>query len=182
MKTVDPIRDLEQIRKMKDYLLTRNYRDYLLFILGINTGLRISDLLELKVSDVRDKYHIIINEKKTGKEKKFILNDQIRIEIERYIEHKKNGEYLFNSKRNRSIPIDRVMAYRILNEAAVAIDLKIKVGTHTLRKTFGFHLYQQKKDVALLQYLFNHSSPSVTLRYIGIDQSVADIAMKGFSL
>jgi integrase len=182
MNTVDPIRDIEQIRKMKDYLLTRNYRDYLLFILGINTGLRISDLLNLKVSDVKDKYHIIIKEQKTGKEKKFMLSDQMRLEIERYIEHKGAGEYLFNSKRKRSIPIDRIMAYRILNEAAVATGLETKIGTHTLRKTFGFHLYQQKKDVALLQYLFNHSSPSVTLRYIGINQNVADEVMKGFNL
>jgi integrase len=182
MNTVDPIRDIEQIRKMKDYLLTRNYRDYLLFILGINTGLRISDLLNLKVSDVKDKYHIIIKEQKTGKEKKFMLSDQMRLEIERYIEHKGAGEYLFNSKRNRSASIDRIMAYRILNEAAVATGLETKIGTHTLRKTFGFHLYQQKKDVALLQYLFNHSSPSVTLRYIGINQNVADEVMKGFNL
>ena len=182
MNTVDPIRDIEQIRKMKDYLITRNYRDYLLFILGINTGLRISDLLNLKVSDVKDKYHIIIKEQKTGKEKKFMLSDQMRLEIERYIEHKGAGEYLFNSKRNRSVSIDRIMAYRILNEAAVATGLETKIGTHTLRKTFGFHLYQQKKDVALLQYLFNHSSPSVTLRYIGINQNVADEVMKGFNL
>jgi integrase len=182
MNTVDPIRDIEQIRKMKDYLITRNYRDYLLFILGINTGLRISDLLNLKVSDVKDKYHIIIKEQKTGKEKRFMLSDQMRLEIERYIEHKGAGEYLFNSKRKRSIPIDRIMAYRILNEAAVATGLETKIGTHTLRKTFGFHLYQQKKDVALLQYLFNHSSPSVTLRYIGINQNVADEVMKGFNL
>ena len=91
MNTVDPIRDIEQIRKMKDYLITRNYRDYLLFILGINTGLRISDLLNLKVSDVKDKYHIIIKEQKTGKEKKFMLSDQMRLEIERYIEHKGAG-------------------------------------------------------------------------------------------
>lgn len=182
MNTVDPIRDIEQIRKMKDYLLTRNYRDYLLFILGINTGLRISDLLNLKVSDVKDKYHIIIKEQKTGKEKKFMLSDQMRLEIERYIEHKGAGEYLFNSKRNRSASIDRTMAYKILNEAAEATGLETKIGTHTLRKTFGFHLYQQKKDVALLQYLFNHSSPSVTLRYIGINQNVADEVMKGFNL
>ena len=182
MNTVDPIRDIEQIRKMKDYLITRNYRDYLLFILGINTGLRISDLLNLKVSDVKDKYHIIIKEQKTGKEKKFMLSDQMQLEIERYIEHKGAGEHLFNSKRNRSVSIDRIMAYRILNEAAVATGLETKIGTHTLRKTFGFHLYQQKKDVALLQYLFNHSSPSVTLRYIGINQNVADEVMKGFNL
>jgi integrase len=182
MSTVEPIRDIDQIKKIKDYLLAKNYRDYLFFIIGINTGLRISDLLKLKVSDVKDKYHIIIKEQKTGKEKKFTLNEQIRFEIERYTGNKKEEEYLFCSKRNRLSPIDRIVAYRTLNEAAEATGLNTKMGTHTLRKTFGFHLYQQKKDVALLQYLFNHSSPSVTLRYIGINQNVADEAMRGFSL
>ena len=65
MNTVEPIRDVGDIEKMKSYLLASNYRDYLLFVLGINTGLRISDLLKLKVSDIRGKFHIVVTEKKT---------------------------------------------------------------------------------------------------------------------
>ncbi|MDX9806823.1 MAG: site-specific integrase, partial [bacterium] len=53
---------------------------------------------------------------------------------------------------------------------------------HTLRKTFGYHFYQKTKDVALLQQLFNHSAPSVTLRYIGINQDIMDMAIEDFSL
>ena len=182
MNTVDPIREKSDIKKMKNYLLANNYRDYLLFIMGINTGLRISDLLKLKVSDIRDKFHIIIAEKKTGKEKKFILNDQVQEVTNIFIQNKDDDEYIFQSKRNRGKAIDRTVAYKILNSAADAIDLKTKIGTHTLRKTFGYHLYQQTKDVALLQYLFNHSSPSTTLRYIGINQDVADKILQNFNL
>ena len=73
------------------------------------------------------------------------------------------------------------MAYRILNQAARQVGLS-DIGTHTLRKTFGYHFYQRTKDVALLQKVFNHSSPSITLRYIGIDQDVIDKAIEGFRL
>ena len=91
-------------------------------------------------------------------------------------------DYIFSGRRAGDKPLDRSQAYRIINDAARAIGITDKIGTHTLRKTFGFHFYQRTKDVALLQYLFNHSSPSVTLRYIGINQDVADRALRGFSL
>ena len=182
MNTVDPIRDIEEIKKMKSCLLNFSYRDYLVFLLGINTGLRISDLLNLKVADVKNKNQIIIREKKTGKEKKFTLNDAVREEIDKFIESKSGDEFVFQSRRNKANPLDRVRTYLMLNKAAEEAGLKIRIGTHTLRKTFGYHLYQKTKDVALLQYLFNHKSPSVTLRYIGINQNVADEVMKGFNL
>ncbi|WP_342668518.1 tyrosine-type recombinase/integrase [Cytobacillus solani] len=57
-----------------------------------------------------------------------------------------------------------------------------EIGTHTLRKTFGYHFYQKYKDVAVLQQIFNHSSPAVTMRYIGINQDIMDEAVDGFSL
>ena len=76
----------------------------------------------------------------------------------------------------------QVQAYRILNKAAVRVGINGEIGTHTLRKTFGYHMYMKTKDVALLQELFNHSSPSVTLRYIGINQDRLDQAMDDFRL
>ena len=77
--------------------------------------------------------------------------------------------------------IGRVQAYRILNKAAAEVGL-IEIGTHTLRKTFGYHFYKRYKDVALLQEIFNHSAPSITLRYIGINQDIIDEAVGGFHL
>ncbi|HQI06083.1 MAG TPA: site-specific integrase [bacterium] len=182
MNTVDPIREISDIQKMKSVLLASSYRDYLFFLLGINTGLRISDILNLKVSDVRNKYHIIIREQKTGKEKKFMLNDSLKEELDRFISSKGDDDFIFESKRTRNKPLERTRAYFILNRAAETAGLKIRIGTHTLRKTFGFHFYQRTKDIALLQQLFNHSGQSVTLRYIGINQSVSDEAMREFNL
>lgn len=181
MKEVQPIRDKNKIEEMKSELLKKGLRDYTLFIIGINTGLRISDLLDLKVEDVKNKSHIILTEQKTGKNKRFMINRQLREDIDKYINNMGSNEYLFQSQKGKNKPISRVQAYRILNNAASKIGLD-EIGTHTLRKTFGYWHYKQYKDVALLQELFNHSAPSVTLRYIGINQDAMDKTIRDFYL
>lgn len=181
METVQPIRDKKLIEKMKNELLKSGLRDYMLFVFGINTGLRISDILSLTVEDVRDKSHIILKEQKTGKAKRIKING-VQDELNKYIEGMDDSEYLFKSQKGENSPISRVQAYRILGKASRAIDIDGEIGTHTLRKTFGYHFYQKTKDVALLQELFNHSSPSITLRYIGINQDIMDNAMDDFKL
>ena len=165
---VQPIRDRELIDKMKNELLKGGYRNYLLFVLGINTGLRISDIITLKVKDV--KYdNVTITEKKTKKIKRFVLNEAVRKALDEYTSGMNEDEYLFHSQKGGHI--SRVQSYRILNEAAKKLGIP-EVGTHTCRKTFGYFHYQKYKDVALLQKLFNHSAPSVTLQYIGIEQDM----------
>lgn len=181
MNTVQPIRDKNQIEDMKNELLKLGYKNYLLFVVGINTGLRISDILNLKVYDVRDRSHITIKEKKTGKEKRFLINSQLRKDFEKYIHRMDNEDYLFQSRKGANRPISRVQAYRILNQASFKVGLK-EVGTHTLRKTFGYWHYQIYKDVAILQDIFNHSAPSITLRYIGINQDIKDKTIEDFYL
>ncbi|MFC0416388.1 tyrosine-type recombinase/integrase [Cytobacillus solani] len=93
---------------------------------------------------------------------------------------KNTAAYLFQSRRGQD-RIHRVQAWKILNAAAQEVGIS-EIGTHTLRKTFGYHFYQKYKDVAVLQQIFNHSSPAVTMRYIGINQDIMDEAVDGFSL
>lgn len=181
MNEVQPIRDKNKIEEMKIELLKNCYRDFMLFLVGINTGLRISDLLKLIVKDVKNKTHIILKEQKTGKIKKFFINSQLREGIDKYIQGMEDKECLFKSQKGNNKPISRVQAYRILNNASEKIGLK-EIGTHTLRKTFGYWHYQQYKDIALLQELFNHSAPSITLRYIGINQDIMDRTIEDFYL
>jgi integrase len=181
MNTVQPIRDKSKIEQMKTELLKSGYRNYMIFVIGINTGLRISDTLKLKVCDVRDKTHIIIKEQKTSKEKRFLINSFLRQEVDKYITGMQGEDYLFKSTRGENSPITRVQAYRILNEAAAKCGLE-EVGTHTMRKTFGYWHYKQYKDVAILQDIFNHSAPSVTLRYIGITDDNKDATIENFYL
>lgn len=180
MKFVQPIRDKKVLEQFKKELLKISYRDYMMFVIGINTGLRISDLLSLKVEDVRARTHIIITEQKTGKYKRFLINDMLRMEINKYIDGMRQEEYLFKSRKGNK-PITRVQAYRILNKVAAKLGID-EVGSHTLRKTFSYFHYQQYKDIAILQSILNHSSPSVTLRYIGINQDINDETIKDFYL
>lgn len=181
MDFVQPIRDKKMIEAMKRELLRTGYRNYMLFLVGINTGLRISDILSLKVKDVRNQTYLTLREKKTSKIKRLKITG-IGQELDDYTENMEEDQYLFASQKGHNEPITRVQAYRILNKAAEAIGLNEDIGTHTLRKTYGYHFYQKTKDVALLQELFNHSSPSITLRYIGINQDVMDRAMNDFVL
>ncbi len=152
----------------------------MLFVTGINSGLRISDILPLRVSDTKRAY-FNITEKKTGKKKRIEMTPGLRREFKDYVEGKEDHEVLFKSREGVNKPIGRSMAYKILREAAQHVGLD-DIGTHTLRKTFGYHFYKQYKDVALLQDIFNHSNPRITLKYIGIDQDEKDKAMKNFKI
>jgi len=186
MEIVEPIRSKQKIFEMKKNLSEKSQRDYFLFVIGINTGLRISDILNLKIEDIKDKDFIRIREKKTGKEKLISINNNLKEEIAKYIKDKKESDFLFQSKafNNKTVnkPLSRISAYRILNQSAKEIGLQIPIGTHTLRKTFGYHFYQNTKDIALLQEIFNHSSASITLKYIGINQDMISKAYDNFSL
>lgn len=166
MNTVEPIREPKKIMAMKKILKADSTRNYVLFVMGINTGLRISDLLPLTVNDVMEKDFITIREKKTGKEKKFQLNDSVKQALKEY---SPTGTYLFPSRKGGK-PITRIQAYDIINKAAKLVGIKDKIGTHTLRKTFGYHARKSGVSIEILQKIFNHSSPGITQRYIGITQ------------
>ena len=176
MNSVEPIRDVRKIQEMKEALAYYgSERDVFLFNLGINCGLRVSDMLGLKKKDIKD-YTIKLREQKNRKQNQIPLY-HLKEDIDRYIQFLEDEDYLFKSNKldsdGNSKPISRVQAYRILNHSAKAIGLS-EIGTHSMRKTFGYHYYKKTKDVALLMDLFNHSSQSVTLIYIGINQDMMD--------
>ena len=182
MNFVQPIREKNKIEEVKIELLKSGYRDYLLFVTGINTGLRISDLIKLKVKDVRNKTHIILKETKTDKQKRFMININLKDNFDSYIKNLPDEEYIFKSRQGGNRPLTRVQAYRIINNAVRRLGVTDQIGTHTLRKTFGYHHYQTYKDLAVLQDIFNHSAPSVTLRYIGINDDMKDKTIENFIL
>lgn len=180
MNTVEPIRDIEIVFDIADYLKCRNERDYVMFMFGIYSGLRISDILTFRVRDVKGKDYIYLREKKTNKEKRFPIHDELKIILSEYIKNKMDYEYLFKSRKGLNKPITREHAYVILNNAANAFGLE-NIGTHTLRKTFGYFLYLQTKDAVSIKEILNHSDISTTLRYIGINQASKDKVMKSLS-
>lgn len=168
MTIVEPIRLKTDLEKIEYVLKKENYRNYVLFKLGINFGLRISDLLKLKVKDVKNKNYILITEKKTRKKRCIPINLKLKKLIGFYVKNKNLEEALFAG--NNMKPLSRVSAYRIINNACKIANIEGNFGTHTLRKTFGYHFYKKFKDVAMLQKILNHSHPSITLKYIGIDE------------
>ncbi|MGD6815492.1 tyrosine-type recombinase/integrase [Metabacillus sp. 113a] len=167
IEDVQPIRTKQQIEDMKWSLKKWcSERDYILFVIGINTGLRISDLLKLKTKDLIGKRSIKLQEKKTKKPRTIHL-DNIYEEVQMYIASN-TSEWLFPSRKGDKA-ITTTQAYRTLVKAGEMVDIDT-IGTHTLRKTFGFWHYKTHNNIAMLQGLLNHSSQAITLRYIGITE------------
>lgn len=189
MNFVQPIRDQDVIDGIKEYLKLRSLRNYLFFCLGIYSGLRVSDLLSLKVGMVRSTHITLVEQKthnkKNPKKKRFIIHPSIREDLDRFIVGKSDDEYLFVSRqiktksKLRGKPIGRSTAYKMLNDVARHFDLA-EIGTHTLRKTWGYQLYMANpNNLALLMEMFNHENPLDTLRYIGYSQDMMDAAISG---
>lgn len=177
MNTVEPIRDESIVLDFADYLKNKRKRDYVLFMTGVHTGLRISDILPLKVRDVRNSdYLYYLKEQKTQKTSKVKINEELKEIFKEYIVGMRDYEYLFKKEKgkNRNEPISRQRVWQILNEAANEFEYKERIGCHTLRKTFGYLLYQQTHDAVTLQDIFNHSTMEYTKRYIGVDQDNKD--------
>lgn len=179
IKDVQPIRSREKIEDMK-WALRRfcGERDYILFLLGINTGLRVGDLVKLRTADVRRKKRVIVKEGKTGKTRELLLAN-IYDELGAYIDGL-DSKWLFPSRKGDG-PITPTQSYRQLNKAADMAEVD-SVGNHTLRKTFGYWMYKQTRDVAKLQRLLNHSHPSITLAYIGITDEEIERDLETFVL
>lgn len=180
MNYVEPIRDSTTVQDIADYLNEISPKYYAMYMIGIYSGLRISDILKLKVRDVRGKDKIRVREKKTGKEKFFPVNKELAAALDTYCEGKKDYDYLVPSARAVNKAVSREYAYRVIHEAGEHFGLD-NLGTHTMRKTFGYHFYLQTKDIVLLMRIFNHNDQSKTLRYIGIEQTTIDQAMRKFS-
>ncbi|SHF83021.1 tyrosine-type recombinase/integrase [Ornithinibacillus halophilus] len=174
MEYVDPIKEIDSLNKIKALLKEKSKRDYLLFVFGINTGIRINELLNLKVHDVLDrnevKEFLIIPETEKHNEQTFFLNDNVKEAIKDYLSDIKltGNDFLFKSK-NYDTPITRQQAYRIINQAAKKAGINGKIGTHTIRKTFGYHAYKKGIAISILKSIYGHNTPSETLKYIGVN-------------
>lgn len=180
-KTVDPIKSLRDIGKLKKYFITNEkYRDYCLFVVGINVGLRISDLLKIKIGDVWTfgsiKTEISIKEQKTNKNRNISINGAASAAIQKYIgtlETFNEEDFLFRSRKGDAA-LTKESCHRIIKAATKECGLKGNYGTHSLRKTFAYQLYIANSDkLMILEYLMkilNHSSQSITLKYIGLEK------------
>ena len=188
-KTVQPIRSQSDRDALDAYFMHRNMRDRVMFALGIYTGRRISDLVRLNVRDVArvDRKgrlciveRLVLHEQKTGKFADPLLHPKVRRILSKYLRQRRKhseslgallNEPLLKSQKARRDGQHRITkrhALRVLSNAARSCGLNYKIGTHSLRKTFGYIQHQNGTSIELIQRMLNHSSPEVTLSYIGI--------------
>jgi integrase len=187
---VYPIKDRKKISAIRKILAADSKRNELLFVLGCNTAFRISDLLKFKFSDLYDpegkpiKYLYSFKEQKTDKNKSLPIPkivDQLLREFIAACPDWQPQDLIFSGRKG-SGAISRQHAHRILSAAAAAVGITDPIGTHTLRKSFAYHLYKDTGNLALVQKILNHASAADTLRYIGIDQEEMDAAYLSVNL
>lgn len=207
----EPIKNLEDIDRISEFLIrNKRYRDNMLFICGINFGLRVSDLRELRFSSLINenstfKDTFAVFEKKTRRTRKrkknryITINRAVREAVALYLENAprniygeptvKLSDYMFRGESNRcdgNKPLARESIDRILKGIAEDCGLNIHMSTHTLRKTFAYWTMvlgnNDQRQLLLLQKMFNHSSPAQTLAYIGLDAEEIAEAYKNLNL
>lgn len=195
MNFVEPIRDRKKLAQIKNLLRGQSrYRDLLLFTVGINTALRISDLLTLRVGHFIDeqgklKKRFSIKEKKRGKRHDVVINQSIRDAFSEY-----KSEYpgildepdyflFFNEKgKNYKAAIKRGQAWKFITSICKDVGLQGNFGTHSLRKTWGYHARLQGVDLALIMHKLNHANISTTKRYLGITSDELEAVIQRLTL
>lgn len=182
MATVSPLTP-EQVVEVKKFLKMYYYSETITDLVecGFQIPLRISDLRTIKFSDIRDGV-LYFKADKTGKTQQLRLNSKFLAVVNK---RKALGdEFLFQSHGNRAkrlkAPISACAVYNALS--AAGDKLKVNIGTHTLRKTWGSNVYKMTNDLGLVQKALQHSDSSQTLRYIGIDQNRLDEVTTTFEL
>jgi integrase len=182
VKFVEPFRTKKDVETIRLFLRGKELKHGLWFWIGVNSALRISDLLSLRLGNIRKVDGTIVNkitlkEQKTGKTKEFPISDKIRTEIQAVIHHyglKEDDDPLFPSHKKGGSgvlrPIGRSYANQLITEATKMCNIKGNYGSHSMRKSFAYFAWLQGTDVLLLMDLLNHSSPKDLRRYIGITQ------------
>ena len=191
MELVEPIMDRDKLDAMADYLYNKNKRDYVMFEIGINLGIRVTDFTKQRVYFYRqacEKGYIDFTPSKTkryGKKVHLPISEDMNVLIRSYIKNKDDNEWMFPSRKTlngEQISITRQQVTRILDEAAREVGIKENIGAHSMRKTFGYWHYKYNNDIRMLMEIFNHSSEAVTLRYIGVSNEEKKKSMECMNL
>lgn len=206
--TAEPIKSMDDIMRISRYLIqSKRYRDNMLFIVGINFGLRVSDLRLLRFSNLindnftfRDSFPIFEqktrNTRKHKRNRYITINSAVRDAVILYLENTPGvclSDYLFKSESNHAgnkagedVPIHRNSIDRILKGLGDELGLNMKISTHTLRKTFAYHQMvmsnNDPRKLLLLSKMLGHSSVSITMDYIGITNDEIEQAYRELNL
>ena len=179
-----PIRSKAVLKRFRNYYKDErpNIRNYCIIAFGLNSALRISDMLNLRWEDIynfhrhRLKNHLQLTESKTHKLKTLRINSNSKEALHKLfiLNRPQPSDYVFTKTTDHTKPLSRSQAYRIVTAAAHALSISECVSCHSLRKTFGYQAWKQGVPPELLMDIFNHSSYEVTKRYLGITQDEKD--------
>jgi len=150
-------------------------RDRLLIALAIESGLRIGDLLNLKVGDVGTT--MTIYEKKSKRERTFAISADLNADLKKFVRYKRKASYLFHSARSASKPIHRSTVHRHIKKALKG--LKFDASAHSTRKLYAYNKFAETQDIIKVQEALNHKYVTTTLTYLDIDAKKINIMLQG---
>ncbi len=184
MSTTQPLKKAADIRRIKEYYRNEdpNPRNSLLIAVGLNTALRIGDILELRCRDVYSygkkklKTHLSVHEQKTGKTNRIYMNLELQKALSDNIDFERHRpeDWLFPSGKYKDRHLSRYQAFRIIRNAGNECNVSVRISPHSLRKTFGYQAWTKGADPVVLMMVYNHSSFQITRRYLGLDQEEKD--------
>lgn len=178
MNKVDPIKDKDLLKEIIEDLKKENARDALLFQFGVCCGPRITEMIGLRVIDVKNKEYVKIKTTKNNKNLEVPLPKMLKKELKTYCKDKEIHEYLFPSRQGGHI--SRQRASQIAKKIADKYDID-NFNTHSFRKTFAHMLYEKTKDIALVQMALGHESPATTIKYLGLEQEYLQNKLQNFN-
>lgn len=166
MNWVAPIKDEETLEKFKRKLREMDDKYYIMFEIGVGTGLQLQEILKFKNKDIRGKDSIEANIGTKNIRRTFLIPAELKKIIEQYTDGKDPEAFLILGHASSPAALSREQAYRALKSAGKSMGLT-SIGAQTMRKTFAWRYYKETGDIYYLQNLLNHASPSITYRYIG---------------
>lgn len=186
-RPANPIKDVEYVYDIQDYLKCKNERDYVLFVLGISTGYRAGDLVKLKIRDAKQSlkcgYFLILESKKVNtknirkeniKPREVKIISKTQAILRDFIKDKQDYEYMFQSRKGENEHITVAHVSRILDEAGSYFGLS-NITAHSMRKTYAYSIYVESGyDIVAVKEMLGHSSIEITKRYLGLDRELYD--------
>lgn len=177
MNWVAPIKDEETLQRFKDALREVDDKYYILFEIGVGTGMQLQEILKLKNKDVRGKDKIEASIGTKNITRKFEFPEELQNIIMDYTEGKDPDAFLIQGHASSPAALSREQAYRVFKSIGKEMGLN-SIGAQTMRKTFAWRYYKNTGDIYYLQNLLNHASPSITYRYIGEKPNVEVVLKK----
>jgi len=191
MRGCRPLNDAEVAEVLKSFWGEHARRDKALFLLGVKSGFRISELLSLQVNDVVQAGRLVDrvtverrHMKKKTEGRTVLLHPDAKAALEAWLDDLRGicpldpDTFVFQSREGKNKAISRVQAYRILSEAYDSCEMNGKLGTHSMRKTFANKIYDKLEgDLVKTQKALGHRNINSTVQYLSFREEEIDEAI-----